>query len=52
MEAITKSFILVHVLLAVEATLLPLAGDSGAQVLRGKTERKEDDYSILVVIFS
>ena len=44
MKAITTSFILAHVLLAVETTRLPLAGDSGAQVLRGKTERKGDDF--------
>ena len=43
-KAITPLFILVHVLLAVEATLLPLAGDSGAQVLRGETEREEDEF--------
>lgn len=43
-KAITTLFVLVHVLLAVEATLLPLAGDSGAQVLRGETEREEDEF--------
>ena len=31
-------------MLAVEATLLPLAGDSGTQVLRGETEREEDEF--------
>ena len=50
MKAITTLFILVHVLLAVEATLLPLAGDSGAQVLPGETERKEDDFFCYILL--
>ena len=50
-KAITPLFILVHVLLAVEATLLPLAGDSGAQVLRGETEREEDEFFLLFIFF-
>lgn len=43
-KAITPLFILAHVMLAVEATLLPLAGDSGTQVLPGETEREEDEF--------
>lgn len=50
-KAITPLFILVHVLLAVEATLLPLAGDSGAQVLRGETEREEHEFFLLLIFF-
>ena len=50
-KAITPLFILVHVLLAVEATLLPLAGDSGAQVLRGETEREEDEFFFVIYFF-
>ena len=47
-KVITTLFVLVHVLLAVEATLLPLAGDSGAQVFRGETEREEDEFFFVV----
>ena len=50
-KVITTLFVLVHVLLAVEATLLPLAGDSGAQVLRGETERGEDEFFLLFIFF-
>lgn len=50
-KAITPLFILVHVLLAVEATLLPLARDSGAQVLRGETEREEDEFFLSFIFF-